>query len=209
MNDFASANLTAGQLNAVVKMLGGEEGTLRFLRGETVVKTISPTKSTEFKIWKTIKLRAGMDATAYCKAIKGKKVGDSEMRIGNYANDILEKPKFTVVTEETELDLIVLSVKELTGKTRASLKEIFSCAKTNGLHLCPNQAGPELRLQYEDQPKGEWLVIGMEPISGSVGGLRLFGVAYDGRVLWLYTDFGSPDLVWDDNDRFVFVLPRK
>jgi hypothetical protein len=35
--EFASAGLTAGQLNAIVKMLGGEEGALRFLRGELVV----------------------------------------------------------------------------------------------------------------------------------------------------------------------------
>ena len=36
--DFASQNLTAGQLNAIVKNLGGEEGALKFLRGELVVQ---------------------------------------------------------------------------------------------------------------------------------------------------------------------------
>jgi hypothetical protein len=39
-NEFASANLTAGQLNAIVKKLGGEEGALRFLRGEAVVNAV-------------------------------------------------------------------------------------------------------------------------------------------------------------------------
>ena len=34
---FASANLTAGQLNAIVKILGGEAGALRLLRGELAV----------------------------------------------------------------------------------------------------------------------------------------------------------------------------
>lgn len=37
MSEFASSNLTAGQLNAIVKNLGGEEGALRFLRGEMEV----------------------------------------------------------------------------------------------------------------------------------------------------------------------------
>lgn len=37
MNKFASANLTAGQLNAIVKKLGGEQGALRLLRGELVI----------------------------------------------------------------------------------------------------------------------------------------------------------------------------
>lgn len=36
--EFASADLTAGQLNAIVKKLGGYEGALRFLRGELEVK---------------------------------------------------------------------------------------------------------------------------------------------------------------------------
>ena len=38
---FASQNLTAGQLNAIVKKLGGEDGAMRFLRGdsEVVIKT--------------------------------------------------------------------------------------------------------------------------------------------------------------------------
>jgi hypothetical protein len=36
--DFASQNLTAGQLNAIVKNLGGEECALKFLRGELVVQ---------------------------------------------------------------------------------------------------------------------------------------------------------------------------
>jgi hypothetical protein len=34
---FASQNLTAGQLNAIVKKLGGEQGALRFLADETIV----------------------------------------------------------------------------------------------------------------------------------------------------------------------------
>ncbi len=33
-------NLTAGQLNAIVKKLGGEEGALKFLRGELVVQPV-------------------------------------------------------------------------------------------------------------------------------------------------------------------------
>jgi hypothetical protein len=35
--EFASADLTAGQLNAIVKRLGGHDGALKFLRGDLVV----------------------------------------------------------------------------------------------------------------------------------------------------------------------------
>ena len=37
MSEFAMKNLTAGQLNAIVKKLGGEEGVLKFLRDELVI----------------------------------------------------------------------------------------------------------------------------------------------------------------------------
>ena len=40
--DFASADLTMGQMNAIVKKLGGEKAALRFLRGELMVSA-SPT----------------------------------------------------------------------------------------------------------------------------------------------------------------------
>ncbi|MEK7462895.1 MAG: hypothetical protein AAB621_00825, partial [Patescibacteria group bacterium] len=36
-NEFASASFTAGQLNAIVKKLGGKEGAMAFLRDETAV----------------------------------------------------------------------------------------------------------------------------------------------------------------------------
>ena len=39
---FASQEMTVGQLNAVVKKLGGQEGTERFLRGELAVSEKSP-----------------------------------------------------------------------------------------------------------------------------------------------------------------------
>ncbi len=38
--DFAIQNMTAGQLNAVIKRLGGEEGAKRFLRGEAEVVVV-------------------------------------------------------------------------------------------------------------------------------------------------------------------------
>ena len=38
-SDFASAGLTAGQLNAIVKKIGGHNEALRFLRGELMVST--------------------------------------------------------------------------------------------------------------------------------------------------------------------------
>ncbi len=165
---------------------------------------------TDFKVWKTLKIGTDIkNADGYRRAIKGKKVGNQKMDIGDYADDILDKPAFSVAARATELDLCVATVKELTGKDEAPLKEIFAAIKQVGGQLCPNQVGPELRLQYEDQPKGEWLAIGMEPITGSSGSLDLFCVVRLGDDLWLGTDCDNPHGIWHGSIRFVFVLPRK
>ena len=156
-------------------------------------------------VFKTIKLGTGpKTADDFRKAIK-----DCGMEISDWANDILGKPAFNVATEETEVDLVVISVAELGFKKGAKLKDIYARAKELGLELCPNEVGPQLRLQYADQPKGEWLVIGMEPIAGSDGTLTLFRVEHVGDVLWLRSDYGYPGRVWLGSVRFVFVRPRK
>ena len=133
--------------------------------------------ATEFKVWKTLKLHPGIDADAYRKAIKGKK-----MRIGDYANDILGKPAFSVVTEKTDVNLVVVSVADLGFKDGATLKDIYATAKKRGLELCLSEVGPQLRLQYKDQPKDEWLVIGMEPITEGFPLRNLLETAFIGTI---------------------------
>lgn len=160
---------------------------------------------TEFKVFKTIKLGTGpTNANGFRCHIM-----DSKMRISDYASDILAKPQFTVASETTELDLVMVSVGELGFKNGAKLSDIYARAKEKGLQLCPAEVGPKLRLEYTDQPMGEWLFIGMEPITGSDGGLSVFCVAHDDSGLWLYTHCDDPGSIWHSYYRFVFALSRK
>jgi len=131
------------------------------------------------------------------------------MRISDWANDIIGKPAFSVATEKTDVDLVVVSVAELGFPKGATLRDIYATAKKRGLELCPNEVGPQLRLQYKDQPKDEWLIVGMEPITDSDGDLDLFSVGHFSDGLWLDTSDDYPDGVWHEDYRFVFVLPRK
>ena len=153
-----------------------------------------------------IKLGTGQkDADGFRKALKTAKCG-----IGDWANDIIGKPAFTVATEEIEVDLVIVTVEELGFKDGAKRSDIYKRAIELGLQLCPNEVGPQLRLQYMDQPKGQWLLIGMEPITDSDGNLRVFGVERnDVGKLWLYANYGSPVYVWDGSHRWVFLRPRK
>lgn len=125
-----------------------------------------------------------------------------EFKVSTWAEQILDKVTFSKNKQELELE--ILSVKDL-GFDLATTQEFYTKAKERGLELCPAEVGPYLRLRYTDQPKGEWLVIGMEPIAGSSGDLRLFDVVHDDSDCWLRAYYGNPGDVWDGSLRFVFL----
>ena len=161
--------------------------------------------STEFPIWKTIKLGTGLKSTDDSR----KSIKKNGMKISDWASDILGKPTFTTAAQETELDLVKVTVAELGFKKGARREQIYIRAKELGLELCPSEVGPQLRLQYQDQPNGEWLLIAMEPITGSDGGLGVFSVERGGSGLWLRSDYGGPGNFWHPDAQWVFVRPRE
>lgn len=189
--------LNLGQIEAIVNKLGGMEGVQRFLSGELVVKMAERS----FAIWKTITLGI-KSPSEYRKALKA-----NGYRIGDYADQILDKVK--VSEPVIQLDLVVKTVAELGFKNGAARQQIYDQAIKIGLELCPAEVGPALRLQYPDQPYGEWLRIAMEPIADSVGDLEVFGVGRDGGGRWLLGFCGRPGFFWLAGDRWVFVAPRK
>lgn len=155
----------------------------------------------KFEVFKTIKLGTGLkSADDFRVALK-----DGGLRINGCASDILDMPAFTAVSQKTEVDLVVVSVAELGFKDGASRDDIYKRAEELGLEFCPPEVGPQLRLQFKDQPSGEWLLIGMEPITDSDGYLFVFFVGCDGSGLWLSGLYGRPGYFWYGYLRWVFL----
>jgi len=193
--------LTLGQVEAVVNKLGGMEGVKRFLAGETMAKETEH----EFDIWKTIKLGTGFKtADEFRRALR-----DGGFRISGWASDILGNPAFKVASEETEVDLIKVTVAELGFKEGVRRDQIYERAKEFGLELCPAEVGPQLRLRYKDQPNGEWILVAMEPIFASDGRPGLFFVGRPASGLWLGGRWGRPGLFWGADHLWVFCRPCK
>jgi len=160
----------------------------------------------ELKVWKTIKL--GMPGLRSAADLQ-KSIEDSGMKVNDRAKDILGKPAFTVATKETEVDLVKVSVAELGFTENTRYEKICERAKELDLLLCPNEVGPQLRLQYKDQPKDEWIRVAMESILNSGGNLCVFDVVHVGDGLWLDGCYGYPDSLFVPGNLFVFVRPRK
>jgi hypothetical protein len=160
--------------------------------------------SSDPKVWRRVKLGTGVkDADGFRQSLK-----DNGVKISKWANDLLGKSVFSVATQEIEIDLVVVTVKELGFKNGAMLKDIYDAAKKRGFQLCPNEVGPHLRLQYKDQTKNEWLIIGMEPITDSGGVLNVFRIDCDDSGLWLDSTYGGLGGTLSSSFSFVFVLPR-
>lgn len=152
-----------------------------------------------FPLWKTITIGTHLK-TADDFHVAIKKTG---MFISSWGSDILLR--CTLSSEKTEVALVVVSNADLGFKDGANLEDTYARALELGLELCPEEVGPQLRLQYTDQPNGEWLPVAMEPIIDSDDDSVLFIVERsDDGDQYLNGDNGSPDSVWLGDTRFVF-----
>ena len=185
-----------GPLTSLLEKICGREGEM-WLRGlNKFLRKENPWEKPE--TFKIIEVGTFNDVKSLRKALE-----ESGARISDWAGDILNKTKLS--KSKQSLDLVALTVAELGFPKGAKLEDIYKAAKNQGLDLCPAEVGPQLRLQYPDQPNGEWLVIAMEPINDSDGDLSLFLVEHLGAGRWLGADYGGPDDLWGAGGRFVFI----
>lgn len=127
-------------------------------------------------------------------------------RIGDWARDILTDSAFSLAKRETTLTLVRVAVSELDFKKGAYRKDIYERAHSFGLKLCPLETGPQLHLQYKDQPRLESLQIGMEPQTDATGHESEFRVVHGGdNFLWLVGDHKHPEDFWKADEYFIFM----
>jgi hypothetical protein len=151
--------------------------------------------------WKTIRIGTFANFFALSNALDAAGCG-----IGNSAGEILARPTFTVSATKTSVELFTASAAELGFRTdTALLADIYARAKRLGFGLAAAEVGPQLRLQYFDQPIGEFLIIGMEPIRTWQGAPVILNVANGGTGLILIGQDGSADAQIPATSRFVFV----
>jgi uncharacterized protein YjiS (DUF1127 family) len=183
------------------------------LRRHLAVKSAPPAPGSEIPVRsaadvlmrKTIRIGTFKDTFALSNAMSAIGCG-----VGNSAAEILARPAFTLSRRQAEVELVAVSVAELgfQGET-SSLREIYLRAQELGFALAPPEIAPQLRLQYLDQPIGEFLTIGMKPIRTWAGEAVVLTVANGGAGLILIGQDGSEDTQISAMSRFVFVRPDR
>jgi hypothetical protein len=155
--------------------------------------------------WKTITVGTFADSIALRNALDA--VGCS---IGGPAAEILARPAFTVSSNKTDVELVAVSAAALGFKTdTVTLAAIYARARQLGFELAAAEIGPQLRLQYVDQPMGEFLIIGMEPIKTWSGEPVVLNVANGGAGLVVIGQDGRDDAEIAVTSRFLFARSNK
>jgi hypothetical protein len=156
-------------------------------------------------VWKTITLGTFADSFALRNALDTK-----GCNIGGLAAEILARPTFVVSSTKTDVKLVAVSAAELGFETdTVTLTAIYARARQLGFELAAAEVGPQLRLQYIDQPMGEFLIVGMEPIKTWNGEPIILNVANGGAGLLLIGQDGRADAEISVISRFLFVRPNE
>jgi hypothetical protein len=152
-------------------------------------------------VWKTITVGTFANSFALRNALDTAGCGN-----GNSAGEILARPALTLSATKTEVELFAVSAAELGFESdTATLADIYARAQQLGFGLAAAEVAPQLRLQYFDQPVGEFLIIGMQPIKTWNGEPVILNVANGGAGLILIGQDGSADAEIPVASRFLFV----
>lgn len=203
--EFASASLTAGQLNAIVKKLGGHEMALRFLRNELSVS--EPTRS-----WReedgVIYFSVTSDGTTGEDWIK--RLESNGFRVGDYAKQVLRSPDFKptsgVATEVAVLKGMLFEDDDrITKKIRAEADK-RKLSKPNAELACLIR---EKFTDKEIEVMGLWCIVAMhEHINDSDGDPHLLYASRDVDGCWLGAYDGRPDYGWFRGGGFAFAMSQ-
>lgn len=202
---FASADLTAGQLNAIVKKLGGHEAALKFLRGELTVS--EPTRS-----WReedgVIYFSVTSDGTTGAEWIA--RLEKKGYRVGDYAKQLLLSKSFLPTTGVTT-EVAVLKGMLFEDNDRIT-KKIRTEAANRKLETPNAEIACLIREKFTDEEIKAmgltWIVAMHEPIKDSVGGPFLLRADRGVGGRWLFAYYGKPDFRWFREGGFAFAVSQ-
>lgn len=137
------------------------------------------------KIWKTIALGTGIaSGEHFCTVLQQR-----GFFISPLACEVLRQPSFTVAARKTAIHLVAMSSDDLGLYGFVTIKQIrLRALQLGGLGFCSAEVGPQLRLQYPDQPHDEELFVVMDEIADSRGNGRSFILACQDGVPGLGVD---------------------
>lgn len=131
---------------------------------------------------------------------------ENNIKISDYAKDMLNNPDFITQPNPEQINLVRLSVSALGFQNSATVAEIYQRAEELGLNLCPAEVGPYQRLEDKDQPLNRWYWVAMKQITDRNGYALVFFLNRYDSGLWLINSWANPDYRWNPSYEFMFRL---
>ncbi len=129
------------------------------------------------------------------------------IRRTEYSKSMIQGEGFITLLNQEHIDIVIVQVQDLAiQETYPTVEVIYKRIDELDLVLLPAAAAVHYRLEYVDQPLGEVIFVGMDPIAGIDGGPSVFGLAHDRRGLWLFGTWVLPEVRRRPEDLFVFGL---
>ena len=204
--EFASAGLTAGQLNAIVKKLGGHEGALKFLRGEL---SISEPQHTQKEVDGVIYFSVTSDGTTGEEWIS--RLESKGFRLGDLSKQVILSPEFKP-TNGVTIEVAVLRGMLFEENDRVT-KKILIEAEKRKLSKPNVELACLIRDKFTDndlEDMGLWYIVTMHAsVSHSgVGSVLLDAGRYE-EGNWLYSSCGGkPNYSWSLGSGFAFIASK-
>jgi hypothetical protein len=111
-----------------------------------------------WELWKTITVGTLESAPVLCRALK--RIAKMEDYTERFLCEIPTSP------ERKDINLTLVSTLDPLFEHCESYEEICAEAIKLGLQLCPLEVGPQARIKFPEQKKGEILFVASEPIVG-------------------------------------------
>jgi hypothetical protein len=138
------------------------------------------------------------------------------------AEGIFYKPDFTVLERQQVIRTIILTVRDFGFREKPKTAELLNPARLlqwswKNQHRLPEgyvlemlraEAGPHIRLQYDDQPIGQILRMAMQGVMVSREELHVFVVGNHGKIKCLSTTLALPETEWPHAYSVVFGLRK-
>ena len=134
------------------------------------------------------------------------KLAGHSVRMNDYAEVLFQDEAFTTSDRQYGIRVGVTRPEQLGLPQGGTSQQIFACAQRRGLHLCPLELAPALRLIALNQPKGPMLTIASKKTRDDDSYPNGFYLRHLNDGLWLRGYRATPDHLWPCDAAFVFQL---
>jgi hypothetical protein len=154
-----------------------------------------------------------MDKRALLQALR-----EHNVQLNKAAEALFEDHRFSPLTESKVIEIAFVSVADLGFADGATYEQLTARARESGLIECPLELGPQLRLQFLDQPEGSAgfpatqhrappgsITVASSPLDERDETPKGFYLRRIDGVLWLRGYWSWPGHIYSPDGVFVFA----